>query len=68
MWVACFGLLWSYFLAPILNWIIIVSGSQVPLPEIQTEGLLTLTLSLLGLGGMRTYEKMKGVARNSMNE
>jgi|TARA_R100000773_G_scaffold10247_2_gene9499 hypothetical protein len=68
MWVACFGLLWSYFLAPILNWIIIVSGSQVPLPEIQTEGLLTLTLSLLGLGGMRTYEKMKGVARSSMNE
>jgi hypothetical protein len=68
MWVACFGLLWSYFLAPILNWIIVVSGSDVPLPKIETEGLLTLTLSLLGLGGMRSYEKMKGVARNSMNE
>jgi len=61
-------LLWSYFLAPILNWIIVVSGSDVPLPKIETEGLLTLTLSLLGLGGMRSYEKMKGVARNSMNE
>jgi|TARA_X000000950_G_C13864862_1_gene640294 hypothetical protein len=68
MWVACFGLFWSYFLAPMLNWIIVVSGSDVPLPQIETEGLLTLTLSLLGLGGMRTYEKMKGVARNSLKE
>ena len=68
MWVACLGLFWSYFLAPMLNWIIVVSGSNVPLPQIETEGLLTLTLSLLGLGGMRTYEKMKGVARNSLKE
>ena len=68
MWVACLGLFWSYFLAPLLNWIIVVSGSDVPLPQIETEGLLTLTLSLLGLGGMRTYEKMKGVAINSLKE
>jgi hypothetical protein len=40
----------------------------VTLPQIETEGLLTLTLSLLGLGSMRTFEKMKGVARNSLKE
>lgn len=68
MWVACLGLFWSYFLSPMLNWIIVVSGSNVPLPQIETEGLLTLTLSLLGLGSMRTFEKMKGVARNSLKE
>ena len=68
MWVACLGLFWSYFLLPMLNWIIVVSGSNVPLPQIETEGLLTLTLSLLGLGSMRTFEKMKGVARNSLKE
>jgi hypothetical protein len=29
---------------------------------------MTLTLSLLGLGSMRSYEKAKGVARNNMRE
>ena len=68
MWVCCLGLFWSFFLAPFLNWLIVVTGSDVTLPAIQTEGLLTLTLSLLGLGGYRSFEKFKGVARNSLKE
>ena len=68
MWVCCLGLFWSFFLAPFLNWLIIVTGSDVTLPSIQTEGLLTLTLSLLGLGGYRSFEKFKGVARSSLKE
>lgn len=68
MWVCCLGLFWSFFLAPFLNWLIVVTGSDVTLPAIQTEGLLTLTLSLLGLGGYRSFEKFKGVARNSLRE
>ena len=68
MWVCCLGLFWSFFLAPFLNWLIVVTGSDVTLPAIQTEGLLTLTLSLLGLGGYRSFEKLKGVARNSLKE
>jgi hypothetical protein len=68
MWVCCLGLFWSFFLAPFLNWLIIVTGSDVSLPAIQTEGLLTLTLSLLGLGGYRSFEKFKGVARNSLKD
>lgn len=68
MWVCCLGLFWSFFLAPFLNWLIIITGSDVSLPAIQTEGLLTLTLSLLGLGGYRSFEKFKGVARSSLKE
>ena len=44
-----------------------VSGTDIPIPDIPTEGLLTLTLSLLGLGGMRSWEKSKSVARNNLN-
>jgi len=66
MWIAALGLFWSFFLAPVLNWIMVVSGADVPLPEIETEGLLTLTLALLGLGGMRSFEKSKGVARENL--
>ena len=66
MWIAALGLFWSFFLAPVLNWIMVVSGTDVPLPNIETEGLLTLTLALLGLGGMRSFEKSKGVARENL--
>jgi len=40
---------------------------ELPIPIIPTEGLLTLTLSLLGLGGMRSFEKSKGIQRNNLN-
>ena len=66
MWIAALGLFWSFFLAPVLNWIMVVSGTDVPLPNIETEGLLTLTMALLGLGGMRSFEKSKGVARENL--
>lgn len=68
MWVCCLGLLWSFFLAPILNWFLFLYDSSIPLPEINTDGLLTLTLSLLGLGGFRSYEKLRGVARGNLRE
>lgn len=68
MWICALGLFWSFFLAPLLSWFLVVSGSDTPLPEIDTEGLMTLTLALLGLGGMRSYEKVNNVARKSMKE
>tara|TARA_R100000734_G_C3259448_1_gene58594 strand:- start:106 stop:504 length:399 start_codon:yes stop_codon:yes gene_type:complete len=68
MWVCCLGLFWSFFLAPFLSWLIVVSGSTTTLPAIETEGLLSLTLALLGLGGFRSFEKFKGVARNSLKD
>ena len=68
MWVACLGLMWAYFLAPILNWVVWTFAIDIVPPEIETEGLMTLTLSLLGLSGMRSFEKFKGVARNNMRE
>ena len=68
MWICAFGLAWSYVLAPFFNWVLLVSGSDIPMPELQTEGLLTLTLSLLGLGGMRSWEKSKGIARENMKK
>jgi hypothetical protein len=66
MWICAFGLAWAYVLAPVLNWGVQISGSEIILPEIATEGLMTLTLSMLGLGGMRSFEKMNGLARENM--
>jgi Tfp pilus assembly protein PilX len=39
---------------------------MVTLPALETSELISLIMALLGLGGMRTAEKWKGVARNNM--
>ena len=67
MWICAFGLGWQFVFQPVAVWIIAVGGIDVVLPIIETEGLLSLTLALLGLGGMRSFEKSKGVQRNNMN-
>ena len=66
MWICAFGLGWQFVFLPIAAWYIAVTGQAIPLPEIETEGLMSLTLALLGLGGMRTFEKKNGTHRNNM--
>tara|TARA_R100001132_G_C3202665_1_gene49304 strand:- start:169 stop:570 length:402 start_codon:yes stop_codon:yes gene_type:complete len=66
MWICAFGLGWQFVLQPIALWGLAVSSMDITLPVIQTEGLMTLTLSLLGLGSMRSFEKFKGIQRNNM--
>ena len=68
MWICAFGLGWQFVFQPIAVWGIAVSSTDLVLPVIQTEGLMSLTLALLGLGGMRTAEKWKGVQRNNMKQ
>ena len=66
MWICAFGLGWQFVFQPIAVWILALTGSGIALPVIQTEGLMSLTMALLGLGSMRTAEKWKGVQRNNM--
>ena len=68
LWICALSLFYQFFLAPMLNWIVVVSGTSIQPPVLNTEGLMTLTLSLLGLGSMRSFEKFKGVARSNMRE
>ena len=66
MWICAFGLGWQFVFQPVASWILAVSGSELMLPLFETEGLMPLTLSLLGLGSMRSFEKFKGIQRNNM--
>lgn len=66
MWVCCLGLFTQFFLMPIAEWATSIWSPGTPLPKLQTEELLSLTLALLGLGSMRSWEKSKGVARERM--
>ena len=66
MWICALGLMTNFFIMPIAEWVVSVWFPGRWLPSLQTEELMTLTLALLGLGGMRSWEKSKGVARENM--
>ena len=66
MWICALGLFTNFFLMPIAEWITTIWLPDVILPELKTDELMGLTLSLLGLGGMRSWEKSKGVARENL--
>ena len=62
-WVCVAALACQYIARPLVQWGGIVSGHPLPdLPGID-DNLWQLMLGLLGLGGLRSYEKVRGVAR-----
>lgn len=57
-WVCAAGLAFPFLINPVLQW---ASGS--PGPVMPTDALTTLIFALLGLGGLRTVEKLGGKSR-----
>ena len=66
MWICAFGLGWQFVFQPVCVWAMAIWTPALTIPIIPTEGLMTLPLSLLGLGGMRSFEKTKGIQRNNL--
>jgi hypothetical protein len=61
-WVCAGALFSQYILRPWVQWAAIISGHPIPeLPGID-DHLWELLGGMLGLGGLRTVEKIKGVA------
>lgn len=58
-WICGLGLAISA-VKPLLDCILVNCELQ-PMPEFDTSELVAILLGLLGLGGLRTYEKMKGI-------
>jgi hypothetical protein len=64
-WVCGLALLWHFILFDLLTWVTVNFFPDVSeLPELTgTETLVTVLLSLLGLGAMRTMEKFGSKTR-----
>ncbi len=63
-WTCGVALAWHFVGQPLTVFVIAIAGVETPpLPVFEMESLLTVLLGMLGLGGLRTFEKTKNVAR-----
>lgn len=59
-WVCGLGFLWAFLLHPLFEWIVALRGLDISAPGIVTDNMMELVLALLGLGTLRSVEKMTG--------
>ena len=59
-WVCGIALLYHFILTPCILFGVALSGIDIPqLPAFDMSSLLTVLMGMLGLGGLRTFEKTK---------
>lgn len=57
-WVCGIGLGFTFVANPVLQWLTGDVG-----PEVPADVMMELVIAMLGLGGLRTFEKVKGKAK-----
>jgi hypothetical protein len=62
MWVCGFAFAYKFILAPAAAFALTAAGHPITLPVLDFTEMSTVLMGLLGLGGLRTVEKIKGVA------
>ena len=62
-WVCAAALGYTYVVQPLMIFIMAQTGHLVEMPALDIGGLMPILMGMLGLGGLRSYEKVKGVAR-----
>jgi len=62
-WVCGLGFLSNFILIPMSNFGLALAKSAIVIPMIDTTQMMPVLLGMLGLGGMRTVEKIKKVSR-----
>lgn len=61
-WTGGIGLAYSFIVNPMASWVAKVMCHYTgAFPELDSGQLMTLVMGMLGFGGLRTYEKYKGV-------
>lgn len=68
-WCCVLGLTYTFLIRPLLPWTVQVAATLLDktvvlpvMPGLDMQELMALVMALLGFGGYRMYEKIKGVA------
>ena len=62
-WCGGFALAFEFILSPGIEWYSKFAGLNLTAPEIQTGPLLAIVTSMLGVAGLRSFEKSKGLTK-----
>tara|TARA_R100001244_G_C5086970_1_gene115433 strand:- start:40 stop:426 length:387 start_codon:yes stop_codon:yes gene_type:complete len=62
-WVCGVAMLYHFLLQPIIVFVLSASGVTFELPSFDMGSLMTILMGLLGLGGLRSFEKFKGITK-----
>ena len=62
-WICAAALGFHFIVAPVVQWAGTIGGWHLPIPEFDMSSLMTILLGMLGIGGLRTYEKQKGLTK-----
>ncbi len=62
-WVCVLGMAGNFIVTPFANFVLALLEVQVFIPLVPLDTMLPVLLGMLGLGGLRTLEKAKGVHR-----
>ena len=62
-WTCGVAFAYHFVVSPLLVFAMNIAGKMIDLPVFPMETLLTVLMGLLGLGGLRTYEKMQGLTK-----
>lgn len=62
-WVCALAMLLNFILIPFINLGMEFAGQDIRLDLIEMDTMMPVLLGMLGLGGMRSYEKARSVAR-----
>lgn len=59
-WTCALGFFWTFVGHPVATWAMLLLGRPEQLPVIDHEILMELVFGLLGMAGLRTFEKFRG--------
>ena len=62
-WCCVLGMAGNFLVIPMANFILVLSETNIVIPLIELETMMPVLMGMLGLGAMRSYEKVQGVAR-----
>ena len=67
-WACVTGVLYSVLLQPVLAWVTLLAGSHAVPPVVDPSILMTLLGTLLGIGGMKSFDMLKGTATQNIGK
>ena len=62
-WCCVFAMAGNFIVTPFANFALGLAGMDITIPLVPLDTMMPVLLGMLGLGGLRTLEKTKGVHR-----